>query len=80
MGKIMKKKKRLIKRPRYKGLSDVQKKEIDDAFKLFDKDGSGNIDFYELRDAMRALGLQMTKDQVKEMMLKIDTDNNGFID
>ena len=76
----MKKKKRLIKRPRYKGLSDVQKKEIDDAFKLFDKDGSGNIDFYELRDAMRALGLQMTKDQVKEMMLKIDTDNNGFID
>ena len=79
-GKIHRKKKRLVKRPRYKGLSDVQKREIDDAFKLFDKDGSGNIDFYELRDAMRALGLQMTKEEVKEMMLKIDQDNNGFID
>ena len=29
---------------------------------------------------MRALGLQMTKEEVKEMMLKIDEDNNGFID
>ena len=29
---------------------------------------------------MRALGLQMTKDEVKEMMLQIDQDNNGFID
>ena len=29
---------------------------------------------------MRALGLNLTKEQVKEMMQKIDTDNNGFID
>ena len=29
---------------------------------------------------MRARGLQMTKEEVKEMMLKIDEDNNGFID
>ena len=79
-GKVLRKKKRLVKRRRNKGLSDIQKKEIDDAFKLFDKDGSGNIDFYELRDAMRALGLQLTKEEVKEMMLKIDSDDNGFID
>jgi hypothetical protein len=78
-GKILRKKKRLVKKQK-KGLSDVQKQEIDGAFKLFDKDGSGNIDFYELRDAMRALGLNLTKEQVKEMMSKIDTDNNGFID
>ena len=79
-GKLLRKKRRLVKRRRNKGLSEIQKKEIDDAFKLFDKDGSGNIDFYELRDAMRALGLQMTKEEVKDMMLKIDSDNNGFID
>ena len=29
---------------------------------------------------MRALGLTLTKEQVKEMMQKIDQDNNGFID
>ena len=78
-GKILRKKKRLVKKQK-KGLSDVQKQEIDGAFKLFDKDGSGNIDFYELRDAMRALGIQLTKDQVKVMMSEIDQDNNGFID
>ena len=79
-GKIHRKKKRLIKKSKKEELTDIQKKEIDGAFKLFDKDGSGNIDFYELRDAMRALGLNLTKEQVKEMMQKIDTDNNGFID
>jgi len=79
-GKILRKKKLLVKRSKQKPLSDVQEAEINDAFKLFDKDGSGNIDFYELRDAMRALGLNMTKDEVKELMMKIDTDNNGFID
>ena len=70
-GKILRKKKRLVKKQK-KGLSDVQKQEIDGAFKLFDKDGSGNIDFYELRDAMRALGIQMTKEEVKKMMSEID--------
>ena len=79
-GKIHRKKKRLVKKSKKDELTDIQKKEIDGAFKLFDKDGSGNIDFYELRDAMRALGLNLTKEQVKEMMQKIDTDNNGFID
>jgi len=78
-GKILRKKKRLVKKQK-KGLSDVQKQEIDGAFRLFDKDGSGNIDFYELRDAMRALGIQMTKEEVKKMMQEIDQDNNGFID
>ena len=78
-GKILRKKKRLVKKQK-KGLSDVQKHDLDGEFKLFDKDGSGNIDFYELRDTMRALGIQLTKDQVKVMMSEIDQDNNGFID
>lgn len=59
-GKILKKKKRLVKKSKSE-LTAVQRQEIDQAFKLFDKDGSGNIDFYELRDAMRALGLKMSK-------------------
>ena len=42
-GKIHRKKKRLIKKSKKDELSDIQRKEIDGAFKLFDKDGSGNI-------------------------------------
>ncbi|TNV75823.1 hypothetical protein FGO68_gene5355 [Halteria grandinella] len=79
-GLIHRKKKRLTKKKKDKGLTDVQNKEIDGAFRLFDKDGSGNIDFYELRDAMRALGLNMSKEEVKKLMNSIDTDNNGYID
>jgi Ca2+-binding EF-hand superfamily protein len=61
-GKIHRKTKKLVRKSKNDELTEVQKKEIDGAFKLFDKDGSGNIDFYELRDAMRALGLNLTKD------------------
>ena len=67
-GRLHRKKKRLVRKSKKDELSDIQRKEIDGAFKLFDKDGSGNIDFYELRDAMRALGLNMTKEEVKELM------------
>ena len=79
-GKLHRKKKKLTKIDTKDELTEVQKKEIDGAFRLFDKDGSGNIDFYELRDAMRALGLAMTKEEVRKLMQSIDTDNNGFID
>ena len=80
-GLLHRKRKRLVLKNKDKdGMTDVQRKEIDGAFKLFDKDGSGNIDYWELRDAMRALGLNMTKEQVREMMDDIDKDGNGFID
>ena len=69
-GKKRKKIKKLVKKE--KELTEEQLEEIKSAFDLFDKDGSGNIDFYELRDAMRALGIQMTKEEVKKMMSEID--------
>ena len=50
------------------------------AFNMFDRDGSGNIDIDELREAMKALGLYLTKEQVKKMMSTVDTDGNGFIE
>ena len=47
---------------------------------MFDKDGSGNIDMQEMREAMKALGVYMSKEQVKKMMDSVDTDGNGYIE
>ena len=63
-----------------KTLTEEQKEEIDNAFLLFDKDNSGAIDVGELKDAMKALGVFLTKEKVKEKMTKVDKDGSGAID
>jgi len=47
---------------------------------LFDRDNSGNIDVNELRDAMKALGIYLKKDEVKTMMARVDKDGSGSIE
>ena len=54
--------------------------EIDNAFHLFDKDRSGSIDVNELKDAMKALGIFLKKEEVRETMRKVDKDGSGNID
>ena len=61
-------------------LTKEQIDEIDQAFRLFDKDGSGYIDTEELKDAMRALGFVQDKRKVKELMEQADKDGSGQID
>ena len=61
-------------------LTKEQIDEIDQAFRLFDKDGSGFIDTEELKDAMRALGFVQDKRKVKELMEQADKDGSGQID
>ncbi|ERE88376.1 centrin-2-like protein [Cricetulus griseus] len=63
-------------------LNDVQKQEIKEAFDLFDVDGSGTIDVKELKIAMRALGFEPKKDEVRQMTVEIDkgTGTIGFED
>ena len=77
-GKRYKKYKKKVKKKRI--LSRDQVEEIRSAFELFDKDKSGSIDVNELRDAMKALGIFSTKDEIKAMMAKVDFDGNGTID
>jgi len=55
-------------------LSPEQKQEIKEAFDLFDVDGSGKIDVKELKVAMRALGFEVKKDQLKKMMGEVRKD------
>ena len=55
-------------------------KEIKEAFDLFDKDGSASIDVGELKDAMKALGIHLDKNQVKQLMERADKDGSGSID
>ena len=47
---------------------------------MFDTDGSGSIDAKELKVAMRALGFEPKRDEIKKMIADLDTEGNGVID
>ncbi|XP_020773258.1 uncharacterized protein cetn4 [Boleophthalmus pectinirostris] len=55
------------------------KQEIKDAFDLFDTDGTGVIDVKELKVAMRALGFEPKKEEIKKMIADIDKEGSGTI-
>lgn len=52
-------------------LSEEQRQEIREAFDQFDTDGSGSIDAKELKVAMRALGFEVTREEIREMIKKV---------
>ena len=51
-----------------------------DAFGLFDKDGSGMIDAWELKEALRAMGQHPTDEEVMQILSGVDGDGSGGID
>lgn len=53
------------------------KSEIVEAFKVFDKDGSGKISAEELRSIMTDLGEKLTDGDVDEMIREADKDGDG---
>ncbi|KAJ3118170.1 hypothetical protein HDU96_003457 [Phlyctochytrium bullatum] len=61
-------------------LTPEQKQEIREAFDLFDTDGSGTLDTKELKVAMRALGFEPKKDEIKRMIAEVDKTGVGTID
>mmetsp|Transcript_7473 Transcript_7473/g.6801 ORF Transcript_7473/g.6801 Transcript_7473/m.6801 type:complete len:168 (+) Transcript_7473:46-549(+) len=70
-------------KPGRKGRADLteeQKQEIKEAFDLFDTDGSGRIDAKELKVAMRALGFEPKKDEIKKMIAEVDKEGTGTIE
>lgn len=61
-------------------LSEEQKQEIREAFDQFDTDGSGSIDAKELKVAMRALGFELTREEIREMIRSVAGANVPAID
>ncbi|XP_008259349.1 centrin-1 [Oryctolagus cuniculus] len=60
-------------------LTEDQKQEVREAFDLFDADGSGTIDVKELKVAMRALGFEPRKEEIKKMISEVDKEGTGKI-
>ena len=55
-------------------LTEPQKAEITEAFDLFDTNGSGIIDMKDLKVALRALGFEPAKEEIKRLISEL---NNG---
>lgn len=58
-------------------LSEEQKNDIKEAFDLFDTEGTGKIDTKELKVAMRALGFEPKKEEIKKMIADVDKEGSG---
>ena len=61
-------------------LNEEQLEELREAFNLFDTDHSGAVDARELKAAMRALGFDIKKEQVRTMLNDIGKDAADTID
>lgn len=54
--------------------------ELREAFRIFDRDGSGTINAEELRDVMKALGEDLSSAEIDEMIKEADKNGDGSID
>uniref|UniRef100_A0A7S4RL91 EF-hand domain-containing protein n=1 Tax=Alexandrium monilatum TaxID=311494 RepID=A0A7S4RL91_9DINO len=62
------------------GLDEEQMEELREAFNLFDTEHSGTIDARELKAALRALGFEVKKEDVRRMLADISKDPSQPID
>ncbi|CAG8568897.1 4170_t:CDS:2, partial [Paraglomus occultum] len=59
-------------------ITSDQYQELREAFDLFDTDGSGSIAAKELKVAMRVLGFEVKRDEVKQILAQVD--GSGRVD
>ncbi|XP_063223837.1 uncharacterized protein LOC134531815 isoform X2 [Bacillus rossius redtenbacheri] len=60
-------------------LTEEQKADIEEAFNLFDTEGKGKIETKELKVAMRALGFEPKKEEIKAIIAEVDKNNSGML-
>ena len=58
----------------------VYSRDLQEAFKVFDRDNNGYISSAELRHVMTSIGEKLTDDEVDEMIREADQDGDGRID
>eukprot|EP01062_Namystynia_karyoxenos_P067333 TRINITY_DN61271_c0_g1_i1.p3 TRINITY_DN61271_c0_g1~~TRINITY_DN61271_c0_g1_i1.p3 ORF type:complete len:196 (+),score=105.09 TRINITY_DN61271_c0_g1_i1:83-670(+) len=61
-------------------LTPQQKAEIKQAFDLFDAEGTGKIQSKDLKVALRALGFEPKKDELKRLVGTVDKEGTGLLD
>ncbi|TGZ75773.1 hypothetical protein CRM22_000195 [Opisthorchis felineus] len=61
-------------------LTDDQKQEIREAFDLFDTEKTGSIDVRELKVAMRALGFDPPREEIRKLLSEFDCDSKETIE
>lgn len=60
-------------------LLNEQKQEIREAFSLFDMNNDGLLDYHEFKVALRALGFDLPKREVLDIIREYDTDDRNMI-
>lgn len=70
-------------------VSNVMKSLVNDAmdeafnmtelFNMFDKDGSGNIDFNEFIDLCKYLGINLGEENMLQLFARSDKDHDGMV-
>ncbi|CCC69105.1 hypothetical protein NCAS_0C01150 [Naumovozyma castellii] len=60
-------------------LLEEQRQEIYEAFSLFDMNNDGKLDYHELKVAFRALGFDLPKERVLDILDQYDDDNKRLI-
>lgn len=60
-------------------ISEEQRRDIKEAFDLFDQNGAGAIQNNELKVAMRALGFEPKKEEIKNILSEVDPNGSGKV-
>eukprot|EP00927_Polykrikos_kofoidii_P063101 TRINITY_DN57924_c0_g1_i1.p1 TRINITY_DN57924_c0_g1~~TRINITY_DN57924_c0_g1_i1.p1 ORF type:complete len:228 (-),score=52.33 TRINITY_DN57924_c0_g1_i1:54-737(-) len=59
--------------------SMITEDELCNAFKIFDKDGSGSVDAIELQDVLKKLGFPINALEAQKMIAEADDDGSGEV-
>lgn len=60
-------------------LTEQQKRDVKEAFNLFDYDGQGKLKTKELKVAMRALGFEPKREEVRKILVDMNKENAEFL-